>query len=120
MSQLRFLFDADVSHHIVAYLRSAEPTMDILVVGEAGTPPRQTPDPGVYRAAVDSGRTLVSADKKTMVGTVSGDLAAGGHNSGAIFIRSGFSVAKCASDIHLIWFCETTDDWIDRIDYIPY
>jgi Domain of unknown function (DUF5615) len=120
MSQLRFLCDEDVSRDIVTYLRSTKPAMDILVVGEAGAPPKQTPDVDVYRAAVAGGRTLVSRDKKTMHRTVVADLVAGGHNWGAIFIRRGSAVASCADDLNLIWFCETTDDWIDRIDFIPY
>jgi hypothetical protein len=120
MSQLRFLFDEDVSHHIIAYLRSAEPTMDILVVGAVGAPPKGTFDPEVYRAAVALGRTLVSSDRKTMTQAVYEDLAAGGHNGGTIFLKRRQSVARCAGDLHLIWYCDTTDDWIDRTDYLPY
>jgi hypothetical protein len=48
------------------------------------------------------------------------DVLAGGHHSGILFLKSGHSVASYAGTIHLIWFCETADDWIDRIDYIPY
>jgi hypothetical protein len=120
MSQLRFLCDEDVSHDIIAFLRSAEPAMDILVVGEVGAPPKQTPDPLVYRAAVAIGRTLISGDRKTMSNVVTADSRAGGHNSGVMFMKSGHSVARYAATIHLIWFCETADQWLDRIDYIPY
>ena len=120
MSQLRFLCDEDVSHDVIAFLRSAEPTVDILAVGEVGAPPKQTPDPVVYRAAVALGRALISGDRRTMSKAVTADLRAGGHNCGVIFLKSGHSVARYSITIHLIWFCETADDWLDRIDYIPY
>jgi hypothetical protein len=120
MSQLRFLCDEDVSHDVIAFLRSAEPALDLLAIGEAGAPPKHTADSVVYRAAVTLGRTLISGDKKTMKGLVTADLLAGGHNYGAIFLRSGHSVASYATTIHLIWYCESTNDWLDRIDYIPY
>jgi hypothetical protein len=120
VSQLRFLFDEGVSHHVIAYLKSAEPMVDILAVGEAGAPLKGTLDPDVYGAAVGLGRTLVSSDRKTMTRAVSEDLAKGGHHCGVVFLRRRASVARCAADLHLIWFCETADDWLDRIDFIPY
>jgi len=120
MSQLRFLCDEDVSHHIIDHLRRVEPGMDILVVGESGAPPKKTPDPDVYRTAIALGRTLVSGDLSTMLVTVRADLASGGHNCGAIFLIPWHADAQYAGDLRLIWFCETTDDWIDRIDFIPY
>jgi hypothetical protein len=120
MSQIRFLFDEDVSGHVAKFLRRVEPTMDILVVNEPGAPPEGTDDPDVYRAAVAMGRTLVSGDKSTMSATVNADLAAGGHNRGAIFLKKGHSATRCGADLRLIWYCETAQDWIDRIDYIPY
>jgi hypothetical protein len=55
-----------------------------------------------------------------MLVTVSADLAAGGHNFGAIFLTPWHAPARYGADVHLIWFCDTTDDWLDRIDFIPY
>jgi hypothetical protein len=120
MNPLRFLCDEDVSHDVIAFLRSAEPAMDILAVGEAGAPPKQTPDPVVLSRPVALRRALVSGDRKTMSNVVTADLRAGGHNCGVIFLKGGHSVAQYSGTIHLIWFCETADDWLDRIDYIPY
>jgi len=30
------------------------------------------------------------------------------------------TVACHATTIHVVWSCESTDDWPDRIDYIAY
>ena len=120
MSKVCFLFDEDVSHDVIAFLRSAEPAIDLLVVGEPSMLPKQTPDQVVYETAVALKRTLVSGDRNTMGPRVTADLQAGGHNSGVIFTRQNCSVARTAGDLHLIWFCETAEDWIDRTDYIPY
>lgn len=120
MSQLRFLCDEDVSQNLLAFVRSAEPAINLLAVGETGAPAKRSADNAVYQAAVTLGRTLISGDRKTMTRLVTADLRAGGHNCGVIFLRSGHSVASYATTIHLIWFCESANDWVDRIDYIPY
>jgi hypothetical protein len=120
MSQLRFLCDEDVSYDILAFVRQIEPAMDILAVGEVGAPPKRSSDSTVYRAAVTLARTLVTGDRNTMSNIVKADWLAGGHNSGVIFLKHGHSVASYGGTLHLIWFCETVDDWIDRMAYIPY
>ena len=114
MSQLKFLCDECVSHDIVDYLRRVEPKIDILAVNEKGAPPKHTPDPDVLAAALAQERTLVSGDLGTMLTTVSDSLAAGKHNFGAIFLKPWYAVARYGADLHLIWYCETNDDWLDR------
>jgi hypothetical protein len=120
MSQIRFFFDEDVSHDVIRLLRNAEPQIDVLAVGDESAPAKHTADVEVYGFAVSARRLLVSADRSTMTGVVVNDLRSGGHNHGAIFLRSGFSQTSIAMDLHLTWFCEAGEDWTDRIDYLPY
>ena len=94
--------------------------MDIVVVGEPGSLHKRTKDHDVYQEAIASGRTLISGDRGTMSRLVVADLRSGGHNAGAIFLKPGRAIASYGADLHLIWFCETAEDWIDRIDFIPY
>src|SRR4051794_3419512 len=103
MSRVSFLFDEDVSHDVIVFLRGAEPAIDLVVVGEPGMLPKGTPDRVVYETAVAQKRTLVSGDRSTMEPLVAADLSAGNHNSGAIFVRRNAPVARTAGDLHLIW-----------------
>jgi len=116
---IRFLFDEDASHDILNDLRSVEPGMDILAVGEPGAPPKGTPDPAILLAAEALGRTLISSDRSTMPGHLADHFHQGRHTFGVILLRLGFSVGRYSSEIHLIWFATTLDEWLDRTAYIP-
>jgi hypothetical protein len=59
MSRICFLADEDVSHDLIKALRSLEPTLDILAVGEPGAPAKRTLDPDLLLFAEASGRTLL-------------------------------------------------------------
>jgi hypothetical protein len=120
MDPLQFLMDECMDHDLIAYLRSLEPTMDILAVGEPGAPPKGTLDPDVLLAAETLGRLLISGDKSTMTRHLAAHFLAGHHTSGVLLLRAGFPLAKYAGDIRLIWFATLRDEWIDRTDYIPY
>jgi len=120
MNPLRFLADECVSHDMIDHLRDVEPDMDILVVGEPGAPPKGTDDAEILLAAEALGRTVISGDRATMAKHLTTHYREGHHTSGLILLRCDFSVARYASEIRLIWFATTADEWVDRTDYIPY
>jgi hypothetical protein len=120
MSPLRFLVDECVNRDIIAYLRSLEPDMDILVVGEPGAPIKGTLDPDLLLFAEAQGRALISGDRSSMTRHLADQFNASHHTAGLILLRGGFSIAHYAAEIHLIWFATTADEWLDRTDYIPY
>jgi predicted nuclease of predicted toxin-antitoxin system len=66
MDRPKFLFDEDVSRVLAHALRSHEPAMDIVCVGEPAAPKKETPDPELLDIAEATSRILVSNDKKTM------------------------------------------------------
>jgi hypothetical protein len=120
MTPLRFLVDEDVRLDIVKALRTAEPAMDILVVGEPGAPPKGTLDPDLLLTAENLGRALISGDRGSMPGHLADHFRAGHHTQGVILLRNGYSVGDYAFAIRLIWIATTADEWLDRTDYIPY
>jgi hypothetical protein len=120
MSQIQFFFDEDVSQDVVYLLRQAEPSVSLVCVGDPGALPKRSPDQDVYQAAVAVGRLLVTGDRKTMTGVVVRDLRQGGHNHGVVFLRRDRKPIRVATDLHLMWFCDTAEDWVDRIDYLPF
>jgi hypothetical protein len=120
MSRICFLADEDVSHDLIKALRSLEPTLDILAVGEPGAPAKRTPDPALLLFAEASGRTLLSGDRSTMTRHLGNHFAAGHQTWGLILLRDGFPLARYVADVHLIWFVETPADWVNRTAYIPF
>ena len=61
-----FQADADFNHKIVLGLRRREPALDFRDAHEGGV--IGIPDSAVLRVAAESGRILVSHDRKTMPG----------------------------------------------------
>jgi Domain of unknown function (DUF5615) len=120
MSQLKFLMDEDPSRALLHALRNRQPAPDIIRVGEPGAPPRRTKDPQVLLAAEAAGRCLISRDRRTMRRHVQDHLNAGHHTCGVILTRGGFALMRYVNDILLIWQATTPDEWVDRMDYIPY
>jgi hypothetical protein len=120
MTVLRFLVDEDVHGDLPKALQDTEPAMDILVVGQPGAPPKGTLDPDLLLAAEALGRTLISGDRSSMPVHLKDHFAAGHHTSGVILLRRGLPFERYLTDLRLIWFVETADEWIDRTDYIPY
>jgi hypothetical protein len=120
MNPLRFLADEDVSHDLLDCLRGIEPAIDVVVIGEPGLPPKGTPDPVVLLTAEALGRAVISGDRSTLTRHLADHFRAGHHTCGVILLRGAFPVARLASELYLIWFATTPDEWIDRTDYIPY
>lgn len=119
-TRVRFLCDEDTRWTFVYALRAKDPLLDVLRVGEAGAPPLGTLDPQLLLAAEVMGRCLISGDRSTMPQHRDAHFAAGRHTWGIILRRRGFSLARYIQDLHLIWEATTSDEWIDRTDYIPY
>lgn len=120
MTPLCFLVDECVNRHLIAHLRNIEPSMDFLVVGEPGAPPKGTPDPDLLLVAESRGRVMLSGDRSTMTRHLADHFAQGRHTVGLILLRGGFPLSHYASELRLIWFVTTPDEWTDRTDYIPY
>ncbi|HBI44339.1 MAG TPA: hypothetical protein DDY78_16030 [Planctomycetales bacterium] len=120
MSQLKFLLDEDTSRALLKALRSSKPAPDVLRVGELGAPPRGTKDPQVLLAAEAAGRCLISRDRKSMKRHLRDHFAAGRHTCGVVLTKGRFGLRRYVNDILLIWQVMTTDEWVDRTDYIPY
>lgn len=119
MTALRFLVDECVDWNLIAHLRNLEPGMDILIVNELGAPPKGTDDPDLLLAAEATGRTFISGDRSTMMRHLTAHYQAGHHTWGLIMLRGGFSIARLAWELQLIWVATTPDEWVDRTLYIP-
>jgi hypothetical protein len=119
MSKPRFLWDEHVDPAIIAAMQQLAPGIDVILVGDPGAPPRQTPDPDLLIAGEALGRVLVSKDKKSMPRHLINHFASGRHTAGVILLREGFSIGRYAQEIVNQWATTTADEWVDRTIYLP-
>ena len=68
MSQVAFLLDEHMPLALVNAVLGAEPSVDLICVGQPGAPPKQAPDPELLEVAEREQRAIVTLDKKTMPG----------------------------------------------------
>ena len=120
MSRCRFLFDEDVSLALTKALRQEQPAIDILHVGEAGAPPKRTPDSDLLVFAEATSRGLITRDRRTMPGHIADHLARGRHTWGVFILRRGFPLRRYIEDLLLIWSASEADEWQDRVESIPW
>jgi hypothetical protein len=119
MSKPRFLIDEDPPLYLADALRKAAPGLDVLQVGDPGTPPRGTLDPGLLIAGQALGRVVISKDRSTMIGHLAAHYAAGRRTAGLMLLRNNFTLAVIVQKIVGYWTTDTADDWLDRTAYIP-
>jgi len=118
--KVRFLLDENESPRLKAALLRFNPAIDILRVGEPGAPPWGTPDPDILRYLELSQRVLVTSNRTTMPAHIEAHWAAGGHLWGLFWIRPRTSIGRLARELFLVWEASEADEWIDRLDWIPF
>lgn len=114
--QVTFQADADLDGRIIRGLRRAAPEIDIRTSTEAGLA-GQT-DPEVLRIAAESGRVLVSQDRRTMPRHFS-DFSATGQSAGVIVLREAVPIVTAIEELILIWSASTAEEWFGRLVWIP-
>jgi hypothetical protein len=121
MSSVRFLWDENVPLELADYLASQEPSIEILVPGQnKEAPPKGTSDPDVLRFAKAERLALVTLDKSTMPVHVGNHFSAGGHTWGLFILRPGYPLKRYANDLILVWSASESENWQDRIEYLPW
>jgi hypothetical protein len=104
----RFQADADFNHRIVLGVRRREPAIDFrdaLAGGVIGAA-----DSTVLRIAAESGRILVSHDRKTIPVHLARFLES--HSSpGVILVSQSLDIGAAIEDLLIIWAASDADEW---------
>ena len=79
MSAVRFLCDEHVDHSLAEAIGNREPGVEMLFVGDAGTPAFGSTDPALLQWVEQRKYALVSADRRTIPAHISEHLALGRH-----------------------------------------
>jgi len=118
--KVRFLPDENEPPRLKTALLRYNSTIDVLRAGEPGTPQFGTLDPDLLHYLELSQRALVTSNRTSMPAHIQVHWAAGGHLWGVFYTRSGTPIGLLAREIFLIWEASEAEEWIDRIDWIPF
>jgi uncharacterized protein DUF5615 len=114
--RVRFQADADLDGRILRGLRRTALEIDIRTAAEAGLEGLRDPD--VLRICAESGRILVSQDRRTMPKHFA-SFTAVASSPGVILLREATPIATAIEELVLIWTASEAEDWIGRLIWIP-
>jgi hypothetical protein len=112
----RFLADADFNHEIVRGLRRREPSIDFQGAHDGGV--IGISDPEVLRLAAESGRILVSHDRKTMPTHFAHFLECR-SSPGVIIVSQDLDIGAAIEDLLLIWATTDAEEWFEHLGFVP-
>jgi hypothetical protein len=92
------------------------PEIDIRSADDAGL--AGLPDPRVLQIAADSGRILVSQDRRTMPAHFA-EFQAAVRSPGVILLRAATPISTAIEEIMLIWSASEAEEWTGRLVWIP-
>lgn len=112
----RFQADADFNQRIVLGLRRREPALDFRDARGGGV--IGVPDSTVLGIAAESGRILVSHDRKTIPGYLARFLES--HSSpGVIIVSQDLDIGAAIEDLLIIWAASDADEWRNQLGFLP-
>jgi predicted nuclease of predicted toxin-antitoxin system len=114
--RVRFQADADLDGRVIRGLRRAAPGVDIRTAADAGL--ERLEDSEVLQIAADSGRILVSQDRRTMPSHFSRYVTRA-DSPGVILLRETIPISIAIEELALIWNASEAAEWINRLVWIP-
>lgn len=118
--KVRFLIDENLSPRLKLAQQRLHPGIDVLRVGDPDAPTLGTADPDLLRYLDLAQRLLVTDNRTSMPAHLEDHWAAGGHLWGVLWIRPDATIGKLAQELFLIWDASEAEEWIDRLDWIPF
>lgn len=117
---IRFLLDENISPRVRVAIQRHYPDIDILRVGDEGTPPLETLDPDILRYLEHSQRVLVTKNRASMAGHVADHLANGGRHWGVFWVRPNTTMRQLVQTLALINGASEAEEWINEMWWIPF
>jgi predicted nuclease of predicted toxin-antitoxin system len=114
--KIRFQADADFNQNILLATVRREPSIDFQTAEAAGLTRRRDSD--VLVAAAREGRILVTHDQKTMPRHFA-EFVTTDTSPGLLVVPQHLAVAAVTEELLLIWFATESEEWINRISYLP-
>ncbi len=118
--KVRFLLDENLPPRLKLAILRLNSEIDILRVGEDNAPPTGTLDPDILRYLQLSQRFLVTDNRASMPGHLEAHWGEGGHIWGLFWLRPRTPIAKIAQDLVFVWEATEAEEWIDKLEWIPF
>jgi len=112
----RFQADADFNLKIVVGLRRLEPSIDFLSAHEGGV--IGVSDPEVLLIAANSGRILISHDRKTMPSHFV-QFCETQSSPGLVIVAQDLDIGAAIDDLLMIWLATDAREWVDKLGFLP-
>jgi hypothetical protein len=113
---VRFQADADLSQIIVAAVLRRSPEIDFRTAHGGGV--HGLNDLDVLGVAATEGRVLVTHDSRTMPHHFA-EFVGSRESTGVIVVPQRLAVTAVVDDLVLIWAVTMTEEWTNRILYLP-
>jgi hypothetical protein len=90
-------------------------------ISKARMPPnwKGVADPEVLRRCAEDGRILVSHDENSMPGHFRDFLAAGHVSPGVLMVPQHAATGAVIESILLVWIASESDEWRNRLVWLP-
>lgn len=118
MSRPRFLADEDLRLEIVLAVRRLEPALEFVTIGDLGR--KGIDDSQILEFARRDGLIAVSHDVNTLRPEAESRIHDGRGIAGVLLTSQSSKSRDVAESIVLIWAASEAEEWIDRIEFIPF
>ncbi|MCY7331414.1 MAG: DUF5615 family PIN-like protein [Pseudanabaena sp. CAN_BIN31] len=118
--KIRFLLDENLSPKLKFAVLRFNPEIDIVRVGDIDTPSSGTLDPDILKYLEISQRLLITDNRKSMPAHLEDHWSSGGHIWGLLWLKPNATLSAWVEELYLIWETSEAEEWIDKIDWIPF
>ena len=118
--KIRFLIDENLPPRLKLAVLRLNPTIDILRIGDPGTPSLGTLDPDILRYLELSQRLLITDNRNSMPEHLEAHWKTEGRIWGLFWVRPNTLLSRLAQELLLIWETSEAEEWIDILDWIPF
>lgn len=88
-------------------------------VGDHDAPPLATPDPAILTYLSETGRALVTQNRRSMMEHYAEHMMAGNSHWGVFVVSRRLSLSTLAAEIELLWETSEAEEWGDRWVNLP-
>jgi hypothetical protein len=114
--RVKYQADADLDGRILRGLRRVAPEIDIRTAVESEL--QGLPDPEVLRISANTGRILVTQDRRTMPAHFTRYTALA-PSPGVVLLRDAIPISTAIEELILIWTASEAVEWVGRLVWIP-
>lgn len=114
--KVRFQADADLNEILVKAVLRREPGIDFQTAVAAKL--HGMPDKDVLALVAQSGRLLVTHDRRTMPRHFA-EFVQTRSSAGVLIVPQKLPVAQVADELTLIWLVTEAEEWINRVFSLP-